>query len=91
VLRLFGPAQDTSAGADRGDRWWAGLDQYQVRGEEAWYRHVTLAMVAYAFLTTKVWTSGGLLSELQTDRDRVDRHAGSAAGRASSEAQILPA
>jgi SRSO17 transposase len=69
----------------------AGLDQYQVRGEEAWYRHVTLAMVAYAFLTTKVWTSGGLLSELQTDHDRVDRHAGSGAGRASSEAQILPA
>ncbi|WP_051105033.1 IS701 family transposase [Catelliglobosispora koreensis] len=28
----------------------AGLDQYQVRGYEAWYRHITLAMVAAAFL-----------------------------------------
>jgi SRSO17 transposase len=35
-------------------RRWAGLDQYQVRGEEAWYRHITLAMVAHAFLATTV-------------------------------------
>ena len=28
----------------------AGLDQYQVRGYQAWYRHITLAMVAAAFL-----------------------------------------
>lgn len=27
-----------------------GLDQYQARGYQAWYRHVTLAMVAAAFL-----------------------------------------
>jgi SRSO17 transposase len=35
-------------------RRFAGLDQYQVRGEEAWYRHITLAMIAHAFLTTTV-------------------------------------
>jgi SRSO17 transposase len=35
-------------------RRWAGLDQYQVRGEEAWYRHVTLAMVGHACLATVV-------------------------------------
>jgi SRSO17 transposase len=27
-----------------------GLDHYQVRQHPAWYRHVTLAMVALAFL-----------------------------------------
>ena len=27
-----------------------GLDHYQVRRYQAWYRHVTLAMVALAFL-----------------------------------------
>lgn len=50
----------------------AGLDQYQVRGEEAWYRHVTLAMVAYAFLTATVWKDGELLSRLQTTIERLD-------------------
>jgi SRSO17 transposase len=29
-----------------------GLDQYQVRRYDAWYRHITLAMLAHAFLTT---------------------------------------
>jgi SRSO17 transposase len=28
-----------------------GLDDYQVRLYHAWYRHVTLAMLAHAFLT----------------------------------------
>ena len=28
-----------------------GLDHYQVRRYDAWYRHVTLAMLAAAFLT----------------------------------------
>jgi SRSO17 transposase len=28
----------------------AGLDHYQVRKYRAWYRHVTLAMLAHAFL-----------------------------------------
>jgi SRSO17 transposase len=28
----------------------AGLDHYQVRRYQAWYRHVTLAMVALGFL-----------------------------------------
>jgi SRSO17 transposase len=27
-----------------------GLDHYQVRQDRAWYRHVTLAMAAHAFL-----------------------------------------
>jgi hypothetical protein len=27
-----------------------GLDHYQVRRYDAWYRHITLAMVAHAFL-----------------------------------------
>lgn len=28
-----------------------GLDQYEVRGWTGWYRHITLAMWAYALLT----------------------------------------
>lgn len=28
-----------------------GLGQYQVRRYDAWYRHITLAMLAHAFLT----------------------------------------
>ena len=29
-----------------------GLDHYQVRRYDAWYRHITLSMLAYAFLVT---------------------------------------
>lgn len=29
-----------------------GLDQYQVRRYDSWYRHITLTMLAHAFLTT---------------------------------------
>jgi hypothetical protein len=28
----------------------AGLDHYQVRRHDAWYRHITLSMLAHAFL-----------------------------------------
>ena len=31
-----------------------GLDQYQVRRYDSWYRHITLAMLAHAFLTVTV-------------------------------------
>ena len=27
-----------------------GLDQYQVRRYDAWYRHITLALLAHAYL-----------------------------------------
>lgn len=37
-----------------------GLDQYQVRRYDAWYRHITLAMLAHAFLTiTRAHTEKG--------------------------------
>jgi SRSO17 transposase len=29
----------------------AGLDEYEVRQWQGWYRHITLALVALAFLT----------------------------------------
>ena len=36
-----------------------GLDHYQVRRYDAWYRHITLAMLAHAFLTvTRAAASG---------------------------------
>ncbi len=40
-----------------------GLDQYQVRRYDAWYRHITLAMLAHAFLTvTRAHAAKGGLS-----------------------------
>jgi SRSO17 transposase len=59
----FGPARTTLAQLVRiaGARWMVeecfqtakgeiGLDHYEVRRYDAWYRHVTLAMAAQAFL-----------------------------------------
>jgi len=34
-----------------------GLDQYQVRKYRAWYRHITLAMLAHAFLAVTAHAS----------------------------------
>jgi SRSO17 transposase len=59
----YGPARTTLAELVRvaGTRWMVecsfqqakgqtGLDDYQVRRYDAWYRHITLAMLANAFL-----------------------------------------
>jgi SRSO17 transposase len=35
----------------------AGLDQYQVRRYDAWYRHITLAMLAHAYLAVTAATA----------------------------------
>lgn len=35
-----------------------GLDQYQVRHYDSWYRHITLAMLAHAFLTVTTADAG---------------------------------
>jgi len=61
--RAFGPADTTLARLVRvaGMRWaieenfedakgMVGLDQYEVRKWDAWYRHVTLALLAHAYL-----------------------------------------
>jgi SRSO17 transposase len=61
--RAFGPADTTLAALVRvaGKRWaieenfedakgMVGLDQYEVRKWDAWYRHVTLALLAHAYL-----------------------------------------
>ena len=36
-----------------------GLDQYQVRRYHAWYRHITLSMLAAAFLAVTAHTERG--------------------------------
>ncbi len=36
-----------------------GLDQYQVRKHDAWYRHITLAMLAHTFLTITAHSQKG--------------------------------
>lgn len=35
-----------------------GLDQYEVRRYVGWYRHITLAMLAHAFLTAMTAQEG---------------------------------
>ena len=56
----FGPAETTLAELVRvaGTRWAieeakgeVGLDQYEVRRWDGWHRHITLAMLAHAYLT----------------------------------------
>ena len=62
-FRAFGPAQTSLPELVRvaGMRWAVeegfaeakgvvGLDQYEVRKWTAWYRHITLALVAHAYL-----------------------------------------
>ena len=66
----FGPAATTDDELVRvaGSRWAieecfqsakneVGLDQYQVRRYDAWYRHITLAMLAHAFLAVTAATA----------------------------------
>jgi SRSO17 transposase len=44
----------------------AGLDHYQVRDYRAWYAHITLAMLAAAYLAaTRAHTSPGEKGDLQ--------------------------
>lgn len=40
-----------------------GLDEYEVRSFQGWYRHITLSMLAHAFLTVLRAQSQGDLSE----------------------------
>jgi len=40
-----------------------GLDQYQVRRYDSWYRHITLAMLAHAFLTITTAHAGQTAGE----------------------------
>jgi SRSO17 transposase len=53
-----------------------GLDDYQVRLYHAWYRHVTLAMLAHAFLTVcahKHQNKKGKMDTRPTDREPQDQ------------------
>jgi SRSO17 transposase len=51
-----------------------GLDQYQVRRYDAWYRHVTLAILAHAYLAVTAATSPKAL-EAASSRSRSARSA----------------
>jgi hypothetical protein len=44
-----------------------GLDHYQVRKWEGWYRHVTLAMLAYAFVVVTAAPGAGVDADLSGD------------------------
>ena len=52
LVRVAGCAGRWSA-ASRQGKGETGLDHYQVRRYQAWYRHVTLSMLAQAFLAVK--------------------------------------
>jgi SRSO17 transposase len=70
--RAFGPDDTAPPGLVRvaGMRWaieeslqaakgTVGLDQYEVRRWNAWYRHITLALLAHAYLeVTRVCATG---------------------------------
>jgi SRSO17 transposase len=55
-----------------------GLDQYQVRRYDAWYRHITLAMLAHAYLAVTAATAPKALaaasSQSRTARSDVSWH-----------------
>jgi hypothetical protein len=57
-----------------------GLDQYQVRRYDAWYRHVTLAMLAHAYLAVTAATAPKALaaasSRSRSARSAVSWHTG---------------
>jgi SRSO17 transposase len=72
----YGPARTTLAELVQvaGARWMvessfqqakgeAGLDHYQVRRYDAWYRHITLAMLANAFLAVMRATAGKAMAD----------------------------
>ncbi len=74
--RVFGPADTTLGTLVRvaGARWaieenfedakeMVGLDQYEVRRWDAWYRHVTLALLAHAYLTVTRHRARGAAQE----------------------------
>lgn len=61
-------AESRAEGSLQLARRWAGLDQYQVRGEQGWYRHTTLAMVAHAFLATTGFEHGDIAVPLEPNR-----------------------
>ena len=60
-----------------------GLDQYQVRRYDSWYRHITLAMFAHAFLTVTT-AHASQAADQKDDMRRRD-----AAGQAESERSPL--
>jgi SRSO17 transposase len=64
-----------------------GLDQYEVRSWQGWYRHITLALVALAALTVGARKKGGLPAR-STYRSRSRRSAGSWPG--SSGLRSIP-
>ena len=86
----YGPATTSLVGLVRvaGTRWAVeegfeqakgevGLDHYQVRQWPGWYRHITLALLAHAFLAVT--------------RARVSEQAGSARGARRPERRARPA
>jgi SRSO17 transposase len=56
-----------------------GLDQYEVRSWQGWYRHITLALVAFAALTLGVRKKGGANAPA-TSRSLSRKSAGSSSG-----------
>jgi hypothetical protein len=64
-----------------GDRWTVeecfkigkssvGLDEYEVRSWQSWYRHITLCMVAMAFLAVLRWSSQTLETPIDHGKEQ---------------------
>jgi SRSO17 transposase len=69
-----------------------GLDQYEVRSWAGWYRHITLALLAHAYLTVvRAQTQASEPRKKRGLRQRALRRGTSAADRARSAAAIVGA
>jgi SRSO17 transposase len=47
-----------------------GLDHYEVRSWQGWYRHITLCMLAHAFLVVLRTHSQMLMPEIREDSEK---------------------
>jgi SRSO17 transposase len=74
-----------------------GLDQYEVRRYPGWYRHITLAMLAHAFLAAMAAQAedakGAAETDLSSSRSAWQRSAGSwrlaTPGQATTAATLI--
>jgi SRSO17 transposase len=74
-----------------------GLDQYEVRRYPGWYRHITLAMLAHAFLAAMAAQAedakGAAETDLSSSRSAWQRSAGSwrlaDPGQATTDATLI--
>jgi SRSO17 transposase len=66
----------------------AGLDEYEVRYWHSWHRHITLSMMAHAWLASIRQAEGEKSARPGTGRDKRPRGEAAAGGRAAAAAAL---